>query len=117
MSWTGLVPDTPSESIAGAIDACVTEPTEAELGNGPKAQLAAARRAAHDLAGAGVVKGTSFEITLGGHSDPGDQSTQADYVHVQVTQRRAASAESPVETGATEETLATDPSEVPGAGV
>jgi hypothetical protein len=83
MSWTAHIPETPVKKIHEAIDACATDPAELEGHHQP--QLAAARQAAHALADAKVVAGEKYEITLGGHADP-DGSTQADYVHVQVTQ-------------------------------
>jgi hypothetical protein len=87
MSWTAYIPETPAGQIHDAIDTCPTDPAaEAELADGPKAQLTAARALAKDLIDSGVVKGASFEVTLGGHADPGDESTQPDCVHVQVTE-------------------------------
>jgi hypothetical protein len=88
MSWTAHVPDTPAAEIVQAIDECETSPVyEAELDPGPLEQLAVARAIAKELVASGKVKGDRFEIHLGGHCDPGDGSTQADYIHVQVSER------------------------------
>lgn len=82
MSWTAHIPEAPAKKAHEAIDNCTAD---TQLGDAESKQLAAAREVAHTLVDSKAVKGDAYEITLGGHVDP-DGSTQAEYLHVQLTQ-------------------------------
>lgn len=77
MSWSATVGATAPEDFDAAVDECPVTPVEQELADGPKAQLAAAREAAKELAGAlgehGGDGGDRLPITanLAGHANEG----------------------------------------------